>query len=202
MEQLLRVILPLYFIVYFAVAFVAKSWIVAKRIGKNPLVLPKDDSAYGLIGRYFKILLILIFVYVLIFATFPDGYAYFLPLVALHTPPLLLQYTGLALLALALIWTVVAQADMKNSWRIGIDTETKTELITTGLFRYSRNPVFFGMMMSMLGLFFTTPNALAALFLVVGYMLMQIQIRLEEEFLTREHGQVYLAYRQKVRRLI
>ncbi|MBK8443411.1 MAG: isoprenylcysteine carboxylmethyltransferase family protein [Sphingobacteriales bacterium] len=200
MEQLLRVILPLYFIIYFGVAFVVKSWIVAKRIGKNPLVLPKDDSAYGLIGRYFKMLLILMFVYVLIFAAFPDEHAYFLPLVVLHIP--LLQYTGLALLALALIWTVVAQADMKNSWRIGIDTETKTELITTGLFRYSRNPVFFGMMMSMLGLFFTTPNALAALFLVVGYMLMQIQIRLEEEFLTREHGQVYLAYRQKVRRLI
>jgi hypothetical protein len=34
---------------------------------------------------------------------------------------------------------------MKNSWRIGIDTVTKTELVTTGLFAISRNPFFFGM---------------------------------------------------------
>ena len=50
MNEFLRIFLPTYFIVYFGIAFVAKSVIVAKRIGKNPLVLPKDDSAYGLIG--------------------------------------------------------------------------------------------------------------------------------------------------------
>ena len=40
------------------------------------------------------------------------------------------------------------------------------------------------------------------LFLILGYVLIQIQIRLEEEFLTKEHGQEYLNYKQKVRRLI
>ena len=58
------------------------------------------------------------------------------------------------------------------------------------------------MILSLLGLFLTTPNALTGLFLVLGYILIQIQIRLEEEFLTKEHGQKYEAYKQKVRRLI
>jgi protein-S-isoprenylcysteine O-methyltransferase Ste14 len=54
----------------------------------------------------------------------------------------------------------------------------------------------------LVGLFLVTPNALTTLFLVLGYVLIQIQIRLEEEFLTKEHGQAYINYKQKVRRLI
>ncbi len=166
MEELLRIILPVYFIVYFGIAFFAKSLIVAKRIGKNPLVLPKDDSAYGLIGLYFKLTMIFMFVYVLVFAFIPQIYEYFLPVKQLET--LTVKYIGLGLLVFALLWTIVAQEHMKNSWRIGIDLEMKTELITTGLFGLSRNPIFFGMILSLVGLFFTTPNAVTGVFLVLG----------------------------------
>jgi protein-S-isoprenylcysteine O-methyltransferase Ste14 len=200
MNEILRIFLPTYFIVYFGIAFVAKSVIVAKRIGKNPLVLQKDDSAYGLIGSYFKLTMIFMFIYVLVFAFIPTLYGNFLPIQQLETSTI--KYVGLGLLAFALIWTIIAQGHMKNSWRIGIDTETKTELITTGLFRHSRNPIFFGMIISLVGLFLTTPNALTGLFLILGYVLIQIQIRLEEEFLTGQHGQKYTDYKQKVRRLI
>ncbi|MGB4774908.1 MAG: isoprenylcysteine carboxylmethyltransferase family protein [Daejeonella sp.] len=200
MEQSLRILLPVYFIIYFGIAFVAKSITMAKRIGKNPIVLPKDASTFGLIGFYFKLTMICMLIYVLIFAFMPAFYSSFLPITQLNI--LVIKCIGITLLAFALIWTIIAQGDMKNSWRIGIDTETKTELITTGLFRLSRNPIFFGMIISLIGLFLTTPNALTALFLIVGYMLIQIQIRLEEEFLTSQHGQSYLSYKQKVRRLI
>ena len=200
MNEFLRIFLPIYFIVYFGIAFVAKSIIVAKRSGKNPLVLPKDDSAYGLIGFYFKLTLIFMFVYVLLFAFVPTLYDKFLPISQLDT--LTIKYVGLGFLTFALIWTIIAQGHMKNSWRIGIDTQTKTELVTTGLFQISRNPIFFGMIVSLLGLFLTTPNALTGLFLILGYVLIQIQIRLEEEFLTDQHGQKYIDYKQKVRRLI
>ena len=200
MEQILRIILPTYFIVYFGIAFVAKSVIVAKRIGKNPLVLPKDDSAYGLIGLYFKLTMIFMFIYVLVYSFLPKLSDKFLPITQLDT--LTIKYIGLGLLGFALVWTIIAQGHMKNSWRIGIDTETKTELITTGLFGHSRNPIFFGMIVSLVGLFLTTPNALTGLFLILGYVLIQIQIRLEEEFLSNQHGQNYLTYKQNVRRLI
>lgn len=200
MEQLLRILLPTYILLYFGIAFVLKSVIVAKRIGKNPFVLPKDDSAYGLLGYYFKIILISMLLYVIAYAFFPEGYAYFLPIAQLSNTTL--QYIGLATLFISLVWTVIAQGHMKNSWRIGIDTVTKTELVTTGLFSVSRNPIFFGMILTLLGLFLVTPNAVTALFLIVGYILIQVQIRLEEEFLIKEHGQHYLDYKQKVRRLI
>jgi protein-S-isoprenylcysteine O-methyltransferase Ste14 len=200
MDEILRLSLPIYFIIYFGLAFVLKSVIVARRIGKNPLVLPKDDSAFGLIGLYFKLTIIAMFIYVLAYAFFPTWHDNSLPIISLNK--LTVKYIGLGLLTVALAWTIIAQWHMKNSWRIGIDTETKTELVTTGLFGLSRNPIFFGMILSLLGLFLTTPNAFTGLFLVLGYILIQIQIRLEEEFLTKEHGHNYEAYKQKVRRLI
>lgn len=140
MEQISRIALPIYFIIYFGVAFVLKSVVVAKRIGKNPLVLPKDDSAYGLIGRYFKLTLITMFIYVVVYALFPTLNENFLPITQLDKQSI--KYVGLAVLCIALVWTVIAQGHMSNSWRIGIDIETKTELVTSGLFAISRNPIF------------------------------------------------------------
>ena len=144
--------------------------------------------------------MIFMFVYVILFAFAPTLYDKFLPISQLDT--FTIKYIGLGLLAFALIWTIIAQGHMKNSWRIGIDTETKTELITAGLFRISRNPIFFGMIVSLVGLLLTTPNALTGIFLILGYVLIQIQIRLEKEFLSNQHGEKYLIYKQKVRRLI
>ncbi len=200
MDQALRLLLPLYFILYFGIAFVAKSVVVARKIGKSPLVLPTDDSAYGLIGRYFKWMLMAMFVYVMFFSIRPDYFASYWDGNSLFSE--WAKVTGLALLAFALIWTILAQNHMRNSWRIGIDTETKTELITAGLFQYSRNPVFLGMIICLVGLFMVTPNTITLLFLVLGYVLIQVQIRLEEDFLTQQHGQDYLKYKQKVRRII
>ncbi len=200
MTGFLRLFLPIFFIIYFGVVFILKSVIVAKQTGKNPFVLPKDDSTFGIIGTYMKLTFAVLFLYVLICAFFPTWYNYFLPISQLDCQTL--KHIGLALLLFSFVWIVVAQINMKNSWRIGIDAQTTTELITSGLFAVSRNPVFVGMIISLSGLFLITPNALTVLFLILGYVLIQIQIRLEEEFLTKELGQEYLEYKQKVRRFL
>jgi protein-S-isoprenylcysteine O-methyltransferase Ste14 len=195
MTDFLRFFLPIYLIVYFGIAFMLKSLLVARRIGKNPLVLPQDDTAYGLVGRYFKLTLIAMFAYVLLYAFLPTHIPSFVFL-----NQAFVVYVGLFLLVFALIWTIIAQGQMQNSWRIGIDTETKTDLVTTGLFAISRNPIFLGMLISLWGLFLSTPNVCTLLFLIVGYILIQVQIRLEEEFLRSQHGQAYSAYMSEVGR--
>ena len=200
MEQVIRIGLPIYFVIFFGVAFVLKSFFVAKKIGKNPLVLPKDDSAYGLIGLYFKLTMIGLICYTVLYSLVTNFNDYLLSIKSLEIQNL--KYVGIGIMIIALIWTIVAQNHMKESWRIGIDTETKTELITIGLFRISRNPIFLGMILSLIGLFLLTPNTWTLLFMILGYVLIQIQIRLEEEFLTKQHGKKYLSYKEKVRRLI
>lgn len=200
METLIRIFIPTYFAFFFGITFVAKSILVAKKIGKSPIVLPKEDNAYGIIGFYFKLTIILVFLYTLFFAFVPSMYNYFLPFEQLEN--FNFRFVGLVLLLLALVWTIIAQTNMKNSWRIGIDAKMETELITTGLFQYSRNPIFLGLIFSLVGLFLITPNALTILFMVLGIVLIQIQIRLEEEFLIKQHGEKYTDYLKKVKRFI
>jgi protein-S-isoprenylcysteine O-methyltransferase Ste14 len=91
---------------------------------------------------------------------------------------------------------------MGSSWRIGLDNEKKKELVQTGLFSISRNPIFAGMTTTLFGLFLVLPNAVTLLVLICGYLLIQIQIRLEEEFLLKQHGEKYLEYFRRVKRLI
>ena len=75
-----------------------------------------------------------------------------------------------------------------------------TELVARGLFARSRNPIFLGMRVSLLGFFFLLPNAVTLLTLVLGEVLVQLQVRLEEDFLTKAQGDAYRAYCRRVRR--
>ncbi|GAB2677359.1 hypothetical protein GCM10027036_33980 [Flavihumibacter cheonanensis] len=67
---------------------------------------------------------------------------------------------------------------------------------------YSRNPIFLGMLFSVFGLFLVLPNLITFFVSCCSYIVIQIQIRLEEEFLGRQHGEAYTRYKERVRRLI
>ncbi|MBO9691266.1 isoprenylcysteine carboxylmethyltransferase family protein [Chryseobacterium sp.] len=200
MTDFIRFFIPFYFIIFFMVSFVGISYKVAKRIGKNPNVLPKDDSAYGLVGFYFKLILFALLTYTMLLLFFPENVFPAFKIEMLEDDAV--KYTGIIIMGLALIWVIIAQLQMKDSWRIGIDSTTKTELVTDGLFRLSRNPIFLGMTASLVGFFLVFSSVIAFSFLLIGSMLMQIQIRLEEEYLQQEHGQIYIDYKKKVKRML
>lgn len=189
----------IYFIIFFGIAFVLKSFLVARRIKKNPVVLPNDDSAYWIVGIYFKLTLFILFIYTFTITVFPDGYNIFLPIEIPYEN--FLKWLWIFLLFIAMSVTFLAQLHMKDSWRIWIDTEQETELITSWIFHYSRNPIFFGMTLVLLWLVCVTPNWFTLAVLCIWHMLIQIQIRLEEEFLEKQHGKLYLEYKNRVRRM-
>ena len=107
---------------------------------------------------------------------------------------------GIAILFLALVWIAVAQYQMSNSWRIGIDEKHKTDLVTGGIFSISRNPIFLGMLTTLFGLFLVIPNAITFMVFITGFIVVQIQVRLEEEFLLKTHGDDYKNYCTKTKR--
>jgi len=198
MEFLLRYLLPIYLIAYLAFAFFWRSFVVWKRTGVNPYVLGKADTAHDFVGMLFRLTMVAIVAVVIINATSHKAYEYLTPIVWLERQAL--KYIGLLLLAVSFIWTLLAQAQMGNSWRIGIDSAAKTSLVTRGVFRLSRNPIFLGMRVTLLGFFLILPNAVTFATLLLGDVLMQIQVRLEEEYLRRTHGEAYRKYCQRTRR--
>lgn len=198
LERPLKVFLPAYLLAYFFAAFFWRSFVVWKRTGVNPLVFKGSDDAHDYIGRVFKLLFAVVVAAVAVYSLSDRLYEYLTPIAWLERPRL--RWAGVALLLISLAWTVVAQAQMGESWRIGIDEEHRTPLVHKGVFGLSRNPIFLGMMLTLLGLFLVTPNAVTLLALALGVVLIQIQVRLEEEFLSRMHGKLYADYRRDVRR--
>src|SRR5687768_16925708 len=158
--------LPVYLLAYVTAAFFWRSYRVWKRTGVNPVVFKGSDSAHDFIGRLFKVLFVSIVPVVVIYALFPSAYQYVLPLHSLERR--LVVLVGLILLLVSLLWTVLAQAQMGDSWRIGIDTEHRTTLVQRGVFRFSRNPIFVGMILTLLGLFLVIPNVATLITLLVG----------------------------------
>ena len=194
----LRFILPVYLIVYLVTAFVWRSYLVWRRTGINPVVLDTSDDVRGFVGRMFGLTIVLASVAVIIYTVSPALYRYLPPLPWMERPALIVA--GLVLLGTSLIWTLLAQAHMADSWRIGIDTHRPTPLIRRGIFRASRNPIFVGMIGTLTGLFLAIPNALTLVSLVLGVVLIHIQVRMEEAHLTEIHGESYREYCQEVRR--
>lgn len=192
----LLVSLSLFFI--FLMAF--RAYIVWKQTGKNPIIVSKEDNAHNLMSRYLMLMMLLLAFFVITNVVAPQTYTYFLPISWLEN--IYLQDVGAGIMLLSLVLTFIAQAQMSKSWRLGIDEQTKTELVTKGLFQYSRNPIYLGMVLALLGVFFIAPTAATCFTLILGYVLMQIQIRLEEEYLTKLHGQQFLDFKKKVRRWI
>lgn len=197
-QRLLKYFLPAYLVAYFFAAFFWRSFVVWKRTGVNPLVFKGSDNAHDYIGRVFKLLFAAVVAAVVVYSASERLYQYLTPVTWLERR--WLQAAGVILLLTSLVWTVVAQAQMGESWRIGIDEERRTPLVSKGVFGLSRNPIFLGMMLTLLGLFLVTPNAVTLLVLSLGVVLIQIQVRLEEEFLSGTHGEAYAEYRRDVRR--
>lgn len=196
----LRYFLPIYLLAYFSAAFFWRSYAVWKRTGVNPVVFKGSDNAHDFIGRVFKALFAAVVLVVVIYAFVPNAYQNLMPIHWLERT--WIRLTGFVLSLVSLVWTILAQAQMGDSWRIGIDTAHQTELVRSGVFRISRNPIFVGMMVTLLGLYLMIPNAATLITLLVGVILIGIQVRLEEEYLTRAHGDKYLEYRRNVRRWI
>lgn len=193
-----QIFLPIATLLYILLVFVLRSVIVWKQTGVNPFVFGSTDKAHDYIGRVYKLMVLLTWVSIGIFSFYPPWYQYLMPVQYLDIE--WLRTAGLILLVVSFLWTSLAQYQMSKSWRIGIDYEEKTDLISHGLFNYSRNPVFLGVLVSYLGTFFIIPNVLSFSILLVTLVIMQTQVRLEEEYLEEVQGQDYVDYKKQVRR--
>ena len=174
-----QIFLPVFTLIYILQIFVIRSWIQWKKTGVNPFVFGKSETAHDYIGRVYKVMMLGTWIAIISYSFFPVAYSYLMPMAYMDAP--VLQLLGLVLLVIAFVWIVIAQYQMSKSWRIGINYEEKTDLVSSGVFAYSRNPVFLGVLVSYAGNFLIIPNALTLCVFLVTYFIIQVQVRLEEE---------------------
>ena len=115
--------------------------------------------------------------------------------------PAFLGWVGIGLAAGGVLWVAVAQRQMSDSFRIGIDDE-KTALVRNGLFRVVRNPIFTGLLAVLAGMLLAVPCLGTLSLWVAALVAVSRQTRLEERHLLALHGDAYRDYAAKVGRFL
>ena len=112
------------------------------------------------------------------------------------------RFTGFCVGMLGDLIFLISVLCMKDSWRAGIPEEDRTELVTDGIYAFSRNPAFLGFDLQYIGVLLMFCNLLTAAFTVFAVSMLHLQILQEERYLTAAFGPEYLQYRRHVLRYL
>ena len=108
------------------------------------------------------------------------------------------RFTGFCVGMLGDLIFLISVLCMKDSWRAGIPDRDRTELVTDGIYAYSRNPAFLGFYLQYIGVLLMYCNLLTGIFTVFAILMLHLQILQEERYLTAVFGAEYLDYRHRV----
>ena len=126
---------------------------------------------------------------------------YYAPIYQLLSTPL--SYAGIPLVVAGICIVAVAANAFKKLGTPVIPFEKSTVVVTNGLFRFTRNPMYLGMVMALVGVTLVLGSAAAFVPIPIFMGLIHYQfICREEQFLEGLFGEEYLAYKATVRRWI
>jgi len=113
-----------------------------------------------------------------------------------------LQAAGIVLLFGGVALVIIAQLQMGASWRIGIDHKAAPGLVTAGIFRFCRNPIYLAMISVTAGYALLLPTLLSFVLLAGTIVGMSTQARTEEAYLLEAYGDSFRDYARRVGRFL
>lgn len=115
--------------------------------------------------------------------------------------PSFLRFIGLLAAVAGTVIFIMSALTMNDNWRIGVPTEDKTDLVTSGLYSYSRNPAFVGFDLMYIGIMMMFFNFALFVLTAAVIALLHLQIvNVEEDYMTAAFGERYIAYKNTVNR--
>lgn len=177
------------------VALVLVRAALLKKRGIRVIVFGQTDKS-----DFLLVPLVLIIAYTVLARTF--GLPMWDILVRQFWNTIVLGWFGLALCIIANIGFTLTLINFGDSFRVGIDKSKPGKLITTGMFRISRNPIYVCFLMFFGGLFLIHPNIAIAVPVVLFTLAIHRQILREEKFLLSHYSEDYEKYRKRVKRYL
>ena len=200
MDILGGILVSVLFLIYL-ILWKLKRAIQIKTTGIDPDVLKKSSSN---LQKYIGIMLNALTSYAVILIILHTlnlrYYAFFDRFNLLDVP--FIKFMGFFVGLVGLSFCLYAQIKMGQSWRVGIDANTKTSLIQTGLYKIIRNPTYLGLFILNVGVWIIWPTWTMLAFNLLFIYTLEIQVRCEEDFLEQIHGKTYLNYRKLTKRYI
>ena len=108
---------------------------------------------------------------------------------------------GIVPLGLGVVFNLMADAAFKRVQTTVKPFEISSALVTNGIFRISRNPMYLGMLLLLLGIAILL-GSLAPLLIVIifGVLMELVFVRTEQKMLEEKFGSEWTDYRTKVRK--
>jgi protein-S-isoprenylcysteine O-methyltransferase Ste14 len=111
--------------------------------------------------------------------------------------------SGLITTVIGAILAIWARLTMKNNWGVPAvhDIKRQNKLVTNGPFRFSRNPIYVGLLLMFIGI----EIALRSYFLILiipAFLFAEMIIKKEEVLLEKHFGKKYLEYKKRVPKFI
>ncbi|MGH8237557.1 MAG: methyltransferase family protein [Steroidobacteraceae bacterium] len=129
------------------------------------------------------------------------GLHYAIPLARIVAPPV--SYLGLIALFVGITIAATAARMFDRAGTPVRPFERSTALVTRGLYRYTRNPMYLGLTLILIGVWLLLGTASALVPIAVFIWIIQEGfIRGEERFLDEIFGEEYRGYKSRVRRWI
>ena len=175
------------------ISVVVRPWLQRRRYGSSGLLLFRS-------GRWTQNLrdgaLVIVIALLIGQATLAAAGRHALrPVVAGHAPLHdALQLAGAVLLVGGVALLAAAQLNLGASWRVGIREGEAPGLVTSGLYRYCRHPIYLGLLTALAGYAALLPTALSLVLLAVAYAGARAQAAAEEAYLERAYGEAFVAY--------
>jgi len=107
---------------------------------------------------------------------------------------------GVILLVANLVVSGLSLLHLRDSWRVGVIEQQKTELVTDGIYRYTRNPYFASYLLLFAAYTVILQNLILLLLSCVGFFLIHSMIIREERYLQSLHGETFTSYRNRTPR--
>jgi len=114
----------------------------------------------------------------------------------------LLGLIGVFVAGLGAMLAFAAQMSMGSSWRVGVTEGATGNLVSDGLYRFSRNPTFVGQFMLLAGISLAVPAIPTILAPLIFFWSASIQVRSEEAILSQALGRDYEQYAATVPRWV
>jgi protein-S-isoprenylcysteine O-methyltransferase Ste14 len=114
-----------------------------------------------------------------------------------------LQGTGFVLIAIAILLYTLTIRELWSHKTTVNPTAKSAHLVTTGPFAFSRNPIYLGNVLLMVGIGLATSNAwLVIIAFIAGWLEQRFAIVREERHLEARFGKAWRDYSRRVRRWI
>jgi len=188
-------------LVFYGLGFGWRTWVQLRRYGSSGIVLFRSGRpGQHLREALFVVLAVALLAEAALAAVAPRRLPGLVPLAPATAA--VLRATGTVMVLGATALMLAAQLDLGASWRVGIDEGARPGLVTGGLYRYSRNPIYVAMLTALLGFALLLPSWISLGLLIGAELGIRRHVRDEEAYLARTYGEEYRRYAARVGRFV